>query len=297
MPAEETQTLTGIFPNDSSFQSFAEICQGITSGLPMCSLCLVCESKGDVDFTSQEQTSKGLVMKGSMEVGANDFYSPCQYFNVTAALIADPMKEDTTTCTPETHPGKATTVDKDPAREKFLNHTCRFMKNTNNCTHIFLRLEMDVKPVTCSMKITWYILVLLVFLLGIIFIIHKILEDHRRVWRQQSRKYRSTSVLLRGGDSAKLSTLSVRVIPESTQRFPLVRVMEALPPIPELEVTSAVHQQDQYTRAILGQSGQKTLKNNETFVYLGIERAGKGLGPAEEEVLRGEGGAKTRLRK
>lgn len=250
-PAEETQTITGIFPNDSSFQSFAEICQGITSGLPMCSLCLVCESKGDVDFTSQEQTSKGLVVKGSLEVRASDLYSPCQYLNITAALLADPMKEDNTTCTPETHPGKATTIDKDPAREKSLNYTCRFMKNTNNCTHIFLRLEMGVKPVTCSMKITWYILVLLVFLLGIIFIIHKILEDHRRVWRQQSHKYRSTSVLLRGGDSAKLSTLNVRVIPESTQRLPLVRVMEVLPPIPELEGASAVHQQDQYTRLSL----------------------------------------------
>lgn len=84
-------------------------------------------------------------MKGSVEVKASDFYSPCQHFNVTAALLADPMKEDNTTCTPEAHPGEATTVDKDPAREKSLNHTCRFMKNTNNCTHIFLRLEMDVK--------------------------------------------------------------------------------------------------------------------------------------------------------
>ncbi|XP_052054629.1 transmembrane protein 156 isoform X2 [Apodemus sylvaticus] len=250
-PAEGTQTITGIFPNDSSFQSFAEICQGITSGLPMCSLCLVCESKGDVDFTSQEQTSKGLVMKGSMEVRASDFYSPCPYFNITVALIADPVKEDNTTCALETHPGKATTVDEDPAREKSLNHICRFMKNTNNCTHIYLRLEMDVKSVTCSMKITWYILVLLVFMLGIIFIIYKILEDHRRVQRQQSRKYRSACVLLRGGDSGKLSTWDMRVIPESTQRLPLVRVMEALPPIPELEVASAVHQQDQYTRLSL----------------------------------------------
>lgn len=34
---------------------------------------------------------------------------------------------------------------------------------------------------------------------------------------------------------------------ESTQRLPLVRVMEELPPIPELEVASAAHQQDQYT--------------------------------------------------
>lgn len=177
-PAEETQTIMGILLNHSSFQSFAEICQGITSGLPMCSLCLVCESKGDVDFTSQEQTSKGLVMRGSKEVKASDLYSP---------------------------------------------------------------------SVTCSTKITWYVLVLFVFMLGIIFIIYKILEDHRRAWRRQSHKYKSSSVLLRGGDSAKLSTLDVRVIPESTQRLPLVRVMEALPPIPELEVTSAVHQQDQYT--------------------------------------------------
>ncbi|XP_029401286.1 transmembrane protein 156 [Mus pahari] len=250
-PAEETQTIMGISPNHSSFQSFAEVCRGITSRLPMCSLCLVCEPKGDSDFTAQEQTSKGLVMRGSMEVKASDFYSPCQYFNITAALIADPVKEDNTTCTHETRPGKATAADEDLAREKSLNHTCRFMKNTNNCTHIFLRLETDVKPVTCSMKITWYILVLLVFMLSIIFIIHKILEDHRRVRRRQSQKYKSTSGLLRGGGSSKLNTLSVRAIPESTQRFPLVRVTETLPPIAELEVASAVHQQDQYTRLSL----------------------------------------------
>lgn len=246
-PKEEIQTIMGISPNHSSFQSFAEICRGITSRLPMCSLCLVCESKGDVDFTSQEQTSKGLVMRGSMEVTASDLSSPCQYFNITAALIADPVKEDNTTCTPETRPGKASAVDEDLARKKSLNHTCRFMKSTNNCAHIFLRLETDVKPVTCSMKITWYILVLLVFMLSIIFIIHKILEDHRKVRRWQSHKYKSTSGLLRGGGSVKLSTLSMRVIPESTQRLPLVRVMEELPPIPELEVASAAHQQDQYT--------------------------------------------------
>lgn len=41
--------------------------------------------------------------------------------------------------------------------------------------------------VTCSVKITWYILVLLVFMVGIILIIHKILEDHRRVQRWQSK--------------------------------------------------------------------------------------------------------------
>lgn len=41
--------------------------------------------------------------------------------------------------------------------------------------------------ITCSMKITWYILVLLVFVLGIVLLIHRMLEDQRRVWRRQSK--------------------------------------------------------------------------------------------------------------
>ncbi|XP_051021045.1 transmembrane protein 156 [Acomys russatus] len=247
-PAEETQAIMAMFPNLSSFQSFTEVCHGITSESPMCFLCLVCESKGDTDLISQEQTSKGLIMRGSMEAEANGFYSSCQHFNVTVALLIDPVKGHNTTCIPETHPETSTTVEEAPTREKSLNHTCRVMKTTSNCTHISLHLETDLKPVTCSMKITWYILVLLVFMLSIILIIHKILEDHRRVQRWQSHMYKSTSVLLRGSDSVKPSSLNVRVIPESTREVPLPRVMEVLPTIPELEVTSAVHQQDQYTR-------------------------------------------------
>ncbi|XP_055480082.1 transmembrane protein 156 isoform X3 [Psammomys obesus] len=207
-PAEETQTIMGIFPNHSSFQSFTEICQGITSGFPMCSLCLVCESKEDVDFISQEQTSEGLIMRGLMEVKANDFYSPCQHFNVTVALTVDPTKDYNTTCTPETLPEEVAAVEEAPAREESLNHTCRIMRNMDNCTHISLLLEMDVK---CH-------------------------------------KYKSTSVLLSGSDSVKLSAVDGRVIPESTRGLPLTRVMDMLPPIPELEATSGVHQQDQSTR-------------------------------------------------
>lgn len=39
----------------------------------------------------------------------------------------------------------------------------------------------------CSMKITWYVLVLLVFIFLLIFIIHKILEAHRRVQKWQGK--------------------------------------------------------------------------------------------------------------
>lgn len=48
--------------------------------------------------------------------------------------------------------------------------------------------------VVCSMKITWYVLVLLVFIFLLILIIRKILEGHRRVQKWQS-KYRDINLL------------------------------------------------------------------------------------------------------
>ena len=39
----------------------------------------------------------------------------------------------------------------------------------------------------CSMKITWYVLILLVCIVLLIFIIRKILEGHRRVQKWQSK--------------------------------------------------------------------------------------------------------------
>lgn len=94
----------------------------------------------------------GLITRGSMEVKANDFYSPCQHFNVTVALLVDPMKEYNTTCTPEYHPGKSTTVEEEPSRENSLNHTCGIVGNMSNCTHVFLHLAMDVK---CKFEMKW----------------------------------------------------------------------------------------------------------------------------------------------
>lgn len=58
-PIRETQTVMGIFLNHSSFQNLTGICQDITREFKMCSSCLACESKGNMDFISQEQTSKG----------------------------------------------------------------------------------------------------------------------------------------------------------------------------------------------------------------------------------------------
>ncbi|EHB16214.1 Transmembrane protein 156, partial [Heterocephalus glaber] len=212
-PVRDTQPVKGLFLYHSSFQNFTRICPKLMSEFKMCSLCLVCESKGNVDFNYQEQTSKVLIMRRSMDMKAKDFFSPCQHFNFSVTPGVDQLEGSNTTCSLRGHPRKSAIVEEEPPKENFLNDTCRITEYPNNCTRISLHLEMDIKNITCSMKITWYILVLLVFIFLIILIIHKILEGHRRVQKWQSHKYTTTSVHLRGSDSEKLRALNVRVIP------------------------------------------------------------------------------------
>ncbi|XP_050647999.1 transmembrane protein 156 isoform X3 [Macaca thibetana thibetana] len=203
----ETQIIMRIFLNPSHFHNFTRTCQDITV----------------------------LIRRGSMEVKANDFHSPCQHFNFTVAPLVDHLEEYSTTCHLKNHTGRSAIMEDEPSKGKSINHTCRIMEYPNDCIHISLHLEMDVKNITCSMKITWYILVLLVFMFLIILTIRKILEGHRRVQKWQSHRDKSTSVLLRGSDSEKLRALNVQVISaETTQRLPLDEVQEVLPPIPEL---------------------------------------------------------------
>ncbi|XP_019491534.1 PREDICTED: transmembrane protein 156 [Hipposideros armiger] len=247
-PIRETQTMMRIFLNHSNFQNFTRICQDITSDFKMCSLCLVCESEGNMDLISQEQTSNVLIMRGSMEAKTSDFHSPCQHFNFTVAPTVDHLEEYNVTCDLKNHTRRSANMKEDPTKEKAINHTCRIMNYPDNCIHISLHLEMDAKNFSCSMKITWYILIMLVFIFLLVLVIHKIFEDHRRVRRWQSYKYKPSSVLFRGSGSEKVQTLNMRVISETMQRLPLTEIKETLAPIPELEVLSTVHQYHQYTR-------------------------------------------------
>nr|XP_039324294.1 transmembrane protein 156 [Saimiri boliviensis boliviensis] len=252
-PVRETQIIMRIFLNSSNFHNVTRTCQDITGEFKMCSLCFICESKGNMDFISQEQTSKVLIRRGSMEVKANDFRSPCQHFNFTVAPLVDHLEEYNTTCHLKNHTRRSTIMEEEPSKENSITHPCRIMEYSNECIHISLHLEMDIKSITCSMKIIWYVLVLLVVIFLIVLIICKILEGHRRVQKWQSHQDKPTSVLLRGSDSEKLRALNVQVISaETTQRLPLNQIQEVLPPIPELEVTFTVHHKDQYTRISLG---------------------------------------------
>ncbi|XP_064222458.1 transmembrane protein 156 isoform X4 [Aotus nancymaae] len=224
-PVRETRIIMRIFLNPSNFHNFTRTCQDITV----------------------------LIRRGSMEVKANDFRSPCRHFNFTVAPLVDHSEEYNTTCNLKNHTRRSTIMEAEPSKENSITHPCRIVEYPNECIHVSLHLEKDIKSITCSMKITWYVLVLLVFIFLIVLITCKILEGHRRVQKWQSHQDKPTSVLLRGSDSEKLRALSMQVISaETTQRLPLNQIQEVLPPIPELEVTFPVHHKDQYTRISLG---------------------------------------------
>ncbi|XP_055981540.1 transmembrane protein 156 [Sorex fumeus] len=217
-PIRETQLVMGIFQNHTNFQNIAKICQNVKSEFKRCHLCLACESKGNRNFISQEQTSKALVIRGSIEEKTNDLDSSCRHLYITVPSTINHLEEYNITQNLKAHP-YAEISDGGPTQDKSRNHTCTIMNYPNNCTHISLHLEMDVKNFICSTKITWYILVLLVFIFSLIFTIYKVLEDLRRAHKWQSHKYTSTSALLRESDSEKLQTLNVWVVADYPFEF------------------------------------------------------------------------------
>ncbi|XP_058526179.1 transmembrane protein 156 isoform X6 [Ochotona princeps] len=213
-PVKEAQIILEIFLNHSDFENVTRTCQDITSQFQMCSLCLVCEPKGNVGSISQEETSK-----------------------------VDYWEQKNTTCNLKMRTRRSTAAKQDPAKQKPVHHTCGITESMNNCTHLSLYLEMDTNYTICSMKIIWYALVLLVFVALIILLTNKIREGHR-VQKWQSHKYKPASALLRERDSEKLRVLNVRVISETTQGRCSVQVRETLPSIPELEVATTAHRED-----------------------------------------------------
>lgn len=80
-----------------------------------------------------------------MEVKASDFHSPCQHLNFTVTPAVDHLEEYNITCHLKSHSRRSAITEEDPTKEMSINHTCRIMKYPNNCIHISLHLEMDVK--------------------------------------------------------------------------------------------------------------------------------------------------------
>lgn len=245
-PVRETQMMMQIFQNHSNFQNFTRICQNSQNNSKRCHLCLVCESKGNRNFISLEQTSQVLAMQGSIEKKTNDLYSSCQHLYFTVPSIVNHLEEYNVTQNIKVH-NHSTISEEGLTEGKSRNHTCTIMSYPSNCTHISLHLEENVKNFLCSTKITWYILILLVFIFLLVFTTYKVFKDLRRAQKWQNHKNISTSALLKESDEEKLQMLNMCLVAGTPQRLSLAQTPEVLPQIPELEITSIMHQQDQDT--------------------------------------------------
>ncbi|XP_036620951.1 transmembrane protein 156 [Trichosurus vulpecula] len=184
------------------------------------------------------KTSKASIMNDSMEMKAENFLPLHVIFNFTVVPVVEDLGGYDTTCVVKLHLTNST-AGKDLTEATLLNSSHRSVQSLKSCNQVSLQLEMETGNSTCTMKITWYVLILLVFIFLIIFTVHKIFQENGRVQTWQNRRYKPASTVLKGNDSEKLRrVLNIQVISGATkQRGPstFTGAKEALPPISELE--------------------------------------------------------------
>ncbi|XP_044537682.1 transmembrane protein 156 [Gracilinanus agilis] len=239
---EHEVIILGISADHFHFHNMSQVCPLTPGELQLYSSCLVCESKGTLDLFHQELTTKASLMNESIEMKVKHFPPLPVLFNVTAVpVVEDPGRRAAATCLLKLRI-RSSSTRKDSAMG-------RSVQSLNSCHQVSLQLEMEIGHSICTMKITWYVLVLSVFIFLIIFIVHKIFQEKRRVsiWKNQT--YKSASTLLKGNDSEKRrGVLNTEVVSGATkERRPsaFTGVTERLPPISELEHFSTVNGEDQ----------------------------------------------------
>ncbi|XP_068929631.1 transmembrane protein 156 [Petaurus breviceps papuanus] len=209
---EHEVIVLGISAEYFHFHNTSKICPLIPGELQLYSSCLVCASKGTKDFIHQELTTKASIMNDSMEMKAENFLPLYVIFNFTVVPVIEDLGGYDTTCVVKLHLTNST-AGKDPRKATLLNSSHRSVQSLNSCNQVSLQLEMETGNSTCTMRITWYVLVLLVFIFLIIFIVHKIFRENRRVHIWQNCRYKPTSTVLKGNYSGKSRrVLNTRVI-------------------------------------------------------------------------------------
>ncbi|XP_072476595.1 transmembrane protein 156 [Notamacropus eugenii] len=235
---EHEVIVLGISAKYFHFHNISKVCPLTPGELQLYSSCLVCESKGTDDFIHQELTTKATIMDDSMEMKAENFLPLHVIFNFTVVPVIEHLGGYDATCVVKLHLTNST-AGNDPMKATWLNSSHRSVQRLNSCNLVSLQLEMETGNSTCTMRITWYVLVLLVFIFLTIFIVHKIFQENRRVQTWQNHRYKPASTLLKGNDSETLRRmLNIHVISGATkQRGPstFTGAKEALPPISELE--------------------------------------------------------------
>ncbi|XP_074129215.1 transmembrane protein 156 [Sminthopsis crassicaudata] len=256
---EHEVIVLGITAKHFHFHNMSKVCPLASDELQLYSSCLLCESKGTVDFIHQELTRSNSrlkkvrkmerqvidasIMNDSMEMKAENFLPLHVLFNFTVVPVVEALGGHDTTCVLKLHLRNSASR-KDPQKTILLNGSHRNVESLNSCHQVSLQLEMETGNSTCNMKITWYVLILLVFIFLIICSGYKIFQENRRIQTWQSYtsfhySHYTTSTLPKDNDSEKLrGVLNIPVVSGATkQRGPptFSRAKEPLPPISELE--------------------------------------------------------------
>lgn len=124
-----------------------------------------------------------------MEMKAENFLPLHVIFNFTVVPVIEDLGGYDATCVVKLHLTNST-AGNDPTKATWLNSSHRSVQSLNSCNLVSLQLEMETGNSTCTMRITWYVLVLLVFIFLTIFIVHKIFQENRRVQTWQSKYWK-----------------------------------------------------------------------------------------------------------
>ncbi|KAM8968404.1 transmembrane protein 156 isoform 2-T2 [Sarcophilus harrisii] len=226
---EHEVIVLGISAKHFHFHNMSNVCPLASGELQLYSSCLLCESKGTVDFIHQELTTRGnnrLKEVWKME-----------------RQVIDALGGHDTTCVLKLHLRNSASRQ-DPLKTTLLNGSHTSVEGLNSCNQVSLQLEMETGNSTCTMKITWYVLILLVFIFLIICSVYKIFQESRRIqtWQNYTSFHYShytTPTLPKENDSEILrGVLNVHVVSGAAkQRSPSTfsGAKERLPPISELE--------------------------------------------------------------
>ncbi|XP_051820937.1 transmembrane protein 156 [Antechinus flavipes] len=257
---EHEVIVLGISAKHFHFHNMSNVCPLTSGELQLYSSCLLCESKGTVDFIHQELTTRGnnrlkevwkmerqvmdaSIMNDSLEMKAENFPLLHVLFNFTVVPVVEALGGHDTTCVLKLHLRNSASR-KDPLKTTLLNGSHRSVESLNSCNQVSLQLEMETGNSTCTMRITWYVLILLVFIFLVICSVYKIFQENRRIqtWPNYTSFHYShytTPTLPKENDSEILrGVLNIHVVSGAAkQRSPSTfsGAKERLPPISELE--------------------------------------------------------------
>ncbi|XP_023781124.1 transmembrane protein 156 isoform X1 [Cyanistes caeruleus] len=238
---EHQTILLKVTVNNSSFQNIPYICQSSWREQQSHSEQTECESRRDVNVEHQGSGSKAEKTEGSFEVKTENVTYFYKYFNFTT--VSKKEVEHNTNYVVEIHINNSIAGGRNAADEQ-LNHSCllAMMEEQNDCINISLQLKSYMEYPMCMVKITWLIMIPVVFVFTVSIVIYKIVQENKQNYYKQRVATSVSTVLRRKGSRHARRTVSAGkihpfpVVKTSKQQIPLpAQTTKILPVIPEQE--------------------------------------------------------------